>query len=62
MRSPAHPRLAMRLLILGGTVFLGRHVIDAALARGHAVSMLNRGRHGPGLFPEVERLIGPSAA
>ena len=58
MRSPAHPRLAMRLLILGGTVFLGRHVIDAALARGHAVSMLNRGRHGPGLFPEVERLIG----
>ncbi|OWQ86206.1 hypothetical protein CDN99_20430 [Roseateles aquatilis] len=48
----------MRLLILGGTVFLGRHVIDAALARGHAVTMLNRGRHGRGLFPEVERLIG----
>lgn len=48
----------MRLLILGGTVFLGRHVIDAALARGHTVTMLNRGRHGPGLFPDVERLIG----
>ena len=48
----------MRLLILGGTVFLGRHVIDAALARGHAVTMLNRGRHGRGLFPEVERLVG----
>ncbi|MDH0862911.1 NAD-dependent epimerase/dehydratase family protein [Mitsuaria sp. GD03876] len=48
----------MHLLILGGTVFLGRHVIDAALARGHTVTMLNRGRHGPGLFPEVERLVG----
>jgi 2'-hydroxyisoflavone reductase len=48
----------MRLLILGGTVFLGRHVIDAALARGHTVSMLNRGRHGRELFPDVERLVG----
>ncbi|MBO9687947.1 MAG: NAD-dependent epimerase/dehydratase family protein [Mitsuaria chitosanitabida] len=48
----------MRLLILGGTVFLGRHVIDAALARGHTVTMLNRGRRGRDLFPEVERLVG----
>lgn len=48
----------MRLLLLGGTVFLGRHVIEAALARGHTVTMLNRGRHGIGLFPGVERLIG----
>lgn len=48
----------MRLLLLGGTVFLGRHIIDAALARGHTVTMLNRGRHGAGLFPDVERLIG----
>ena len=48
----------MHLLILGGTVFLGRHVVDAALARGHAVTLLNRGRHGAGLFPRVERLVG----
>ncbi|KAI1692149.1 hypothetical protein Ddc_23800 [Ditylenchus destructor] len=48
----------MHLLILGGTVFLGRHVIAAALSRGHTVTMLNRGRHGRDLFPEVERLIG----
>ena len=48
----------MRLLILGGTVFLGRHVIDAALARGHVVTMLNRGRRGRDLYPEIERLIG----
>ena len=38
----------MRLLILGGTVFLGRHAVDAALARGHQVTLFNRGRHaGP---------------
>ena len=34
-------RIAMRLLILGGTRFLGRHVVDAALARGHAVTIVH---------------------
>jgi 2'-hydroxyisoflavone reductase len=34
----------MRLLVLGGTRFLGRHVVDAALARGHAVTVFTRGR------------------
>lgn len=48
----------MRLLVLGGTVFLGRHLVAAALARGHEVTLLNRGRHGAGLFPEAERLVG----
>lgn len=48
----------MKLLVLGGTIFLGRHVVAAALARGHAVTLLNRGRHGAGLFPDVERLVG----
>jgi 2'-hydroxyisoflavone reductase len=48
----------MKLLVLGGTIFLGRHVVAAALARGHAVTLLNRGRHGGGLFPQVERLAG----
>jgi 2'-hydroxyisoflavone reductase len=47
----------MRLLILGGTVFLGRHAVDAALARGHQVTLFNRGRHA-GLFPDVEQLRG----
>jgi 2'-hydroxyisoflavone reductase len=46
----------LRLLVLGGTVFLGRHLVEAALARGHAVTLLNRGKHGPDLFPGVERL------
>ncbi len=48
----------MHLLVLGGTVFLGRHIVDAALTRGHTVTLFNRGRHGRALFPGVERLVG----
>lgn len=48
----------MRLLIIGGTRFLGRHLVDAALARGHTVTLFNRGRTNPDLFPGVERLLG----
>ncbi len=48
----------MRVLVLGATIFLGRHVVAAALARGHAVTLLHRGRHGGALFPQVERLVG----
>src|SRR5438445_10272786 len=48
----------MKLLVLGGTVFLGRHVVESALARGHSVTLFNRGRHSPNLFPKVEKLRG----
>jgi 2'-hydroxyisoflavone reductase len=48
----------MRTLVLGGTQFLGRHVVDAALGHGHEVTIFNRGRTRPELFPEVERLRG----
>ncbi|MCB0088209.1 MAG: hypothetical protein KDE54_09875 [Caldilineaceae bacterium] len=48
----------MKLLILGGTVFLGRHLVDAALARGHEVTLFNRGQHNPELYPDVEKLRG----
>ena len=48
----------MRLLVLGGTVFLGRHLVESALARGHSVTLFNRGRQNPTLFPRVERLRG----
>ena len=47
-----------RTLILGGTVFLGRHVAAEALARGHEVTLFTRGIHGTDLFPEAERLVG----
>ncbi len=48
----------MRLLILGGTVFLGRCLVEAALERGHAVTLFHRGITNADLFPEVEKLHG----
>ena len=48
----------MRLLILGGTVFLGRALVDAALERGHTVTLFHRGKHNPDLYPEVEKILG----
>lgn len=47
-----------RLLILGGTGFIGPHMVRHALERGHEVTLFNRGRTNPGLFPGVETLIG----
>lgn len=48
----------MKLLVLGGTLFLGRHIVEAALSRGDEVTVFNRGRTNPALFPDVERLAG----
>lgn len=47
----------MNLLILGGTRFLGRHLVQAALARKHTVTLFNRGSR-PGMFAGVEELRG----
>jgi 2'-hydroxyisoflavone reductase len=48
----------VRLLVLGGTRFVGRHVVEAALAAGWDVTLFNRGRHDPGAFPEAEHRVG----
>jgi len=48
----------MRLLVLGGTVFLGRAVAEAALAGGHHVTLFHRGVTNAGLFPEAEHRRG----
>lgn len=48
----------MKVLILGGTLFLGRALVEAASARGHQVTMFNRGRLSPDSLPNVERLRG----
>ena len=48
----------MDLLILGGTGFLGRHLVEAALGDGHRPTLFNRGLSEPGLCPEVEKLEG----
>jgi 2'-hydroxyisoflavone reductase len=46
------------ILILGGTNFLGPHVVAAARARGHRLTLFNRGKTHPGLFPDLEQLHG----
>jgi 2'-hydroxyisoflavone reductase len=51
----------VRLLLLGGAHFLGRAVIDSALAHGHEVTVFNRGRTNPDLYPELEKLVGERA-
>jgi 2'-hydroxyisoflavone reductase len=48
----------VRFLLLGGPRFLGRAIADAALARGHELTLFNRGRTNPDLYPEAERLAG----
>ena len=59
-QGPAVPsvEVPLRILILGGTGFIGPHQVRYALARGHTVSLFNRGRTNPHLFPEVEKLRG----
>lgn len=48
----------MDILIIGGTQFVGRHLAEAALAAGHSVTLFNRGKTGPGLYPQAETLTG----
>jgi len=48
----------LRLLVLGGTRFLGRAAVEEALARGHEVTLFNRGETNAELFPEAEKLRG----
>lgn len=48
----------MRLLILGGTRFLGRAIVSAALDAGHHMSLFNRGQTNPDLFPKLELIRG----
>ncbi|HXZ72990.1 MAG TPA: NAD-dependent epimerase/dehydratase family protein, partial [Streptosporangiaceae bacterium] len=48
----------MNILIIGGTRFLGRHLVNSALARGHAVTLFNRGRSNSGVYPQLETILG----
>src|SRR4051812_21718520 len=54
-RFPPAPK---RILVLGGTSFLGPALTDSALAAGHSVTLFNRGITNPGMFPYLERLRG----
>lgn len=48
----------MNILIIGGTGFLGPQVVAAAMARRYSVTLFNRGKTNPGIFPELEKVIG----
>ncbi len=48
----------MRILIVGGTAFVGRHITQAALDSGHDVTLFHRGKTGAGLFPHATHLTG----
>ncbi len=48
----------MKILVIGGTRFVGRHFVDAALARGHEITLFNRGQSNADLYPNVENLRG----
>jgi 2'-hydroxyisoflavone reductase len=52
----------MKILVFGGTVFLGRHIVEAALAGGHELTLFNRGQSNPDLFPDVPVIHGDRTA
>jgi 2'-hydroxyisoflavone reductase len=60
--QPAPPPRRIRLLILGGTGFIGPWQVRYARERGHEVTIFNRGQSAPGMFPGVEELTGDRAA
>ena len=49
---------SLRILFIGGTGFIGPHMVRRARERGHTVTLFNRGRTNPHLFPDVEKLVG----
>ena len=48
----------MKVLVLGGTQFIGRHIVETLLAAGHTVSILTRGKSPDELPVQVERFRG----
>ena len=48
----------MRILVIGGTQFVGRHFVQAALDGGHELTLFHRGQTNPGLFEEVDEIFG----
>jgi 2'-hydroxyisoflavone reductase len=53
-----HENVAMKVLVLGGTRFVGRAIVEHCLAAGYDVSLFNRGLTNPRLFPGIEQLTG----
>jgi 2'-hydroxyisoflavone reductase len=54
----AKPPKKLRMLVFGGTGFIGPELVQYALSRGHEVTLFNRGKTNPHLFPDQEKIIG----
>ncbi len=52
------PKTPKKVLILGGTSFLGPEIVEIAQAHGHTITLFNRGKTNPQLFPNIEKLQG----
>jgi 2'-hydroxyisoflavone reductase len=52
------PQKPLQILVLGGTGFIGPHMVREALRRGHSVTLFNRGRTNSALFPDLETIKG----
>ena len=50
--------MAMKILVIGGSVFLGRHLVAESLARGHSVTIFHRGLENSQIFPSIEHVFG----
>jgi len=48
----------MKLLVIGGTQFVGKSIVESALERNHEVTLFNRGKTNPDFFKETEKIIG----
>jgi 2'-hydroxyisoflavone reductase len=57
LRKPKEP-VSKTILVLGGTGFLGPHIVEYARSRGHTLTLFNRGKTHTELFPELEKLHG----
>jgi 2'-hydroxyisoflavone reductase len=57
-KDKPRPPKPMKILVLGGTKFLGVHIVELALQRGHTVTLFNRGKTNTDLFPQLEHLKG----
>jgi len=56
--AQAPPLPTLKILILGGTRFLGPALVEAALAGGHTVTLFNRGKSAPDMYPDLETILG----
>ncbi len=56
--TPTKSKKKLRILILGGTSFLGPATVNVARARGHEISLFNRGRTNQHLYPDLQKFKG----